>query len=336
VDTQLTQPGTTQNGNAPSTVVQIEPLRDLAPRPRRTLRQWLAWAWEQVYAVGMRADQDHVFMLAAGIAFNIITSLVPTLLVLLFVLGYVLDSDTVMHQLNQYASTYIVAQGYRDDLIQTLQAQVTALIQNRGVTGIVGIGGMLWAASALAASIRVGVNRVLRCREERNYLIYKLYDMGAIVTMGLLVFISVLLGPIMQLLMATSDRIGEILNVTGIEGFVSELISIATALLLFYIIFRYIPYQKQERHIIWIGTLTSTILWEIARQVFGFYLMEFKTFARIYGAYAFFATAAIWIYYSALVFLIAAEVAYHVKQSRWNARRLFNRIAVNGGNGKRE
>lgn len=333
MDTQLSKPDTIQNGSTAAKQVTLEPIRELIPRQRRSLRQWAVWLWEQIYAVGMRADQDHVFMLAAGVAFNIITSLVPMLLVILFVLGYVLDSDTVMHQLNQYASTYIVAEGYRDDIIRTLQAQVSALIENRGIAGIVGIGGMLWAASALAASIRVGVNRVLRCREERNYLVYKLYDMGAIISMGLLVFISVMLGPIMQLLMATSDRIGEFLNVTGIEGVVSELISIATALLLFYIIFRYIPYQKQERHIIWIGTLTSTILWEIARQVFGFYLMEFKTFARIYGAYAFFATAAIWIYYSALVFLIAAEVAYHVKQSRWNARRLFNRIAVNGGDG---
>ncbi len=308
-------------------------LQHLVPRQRRSGRQWLKWLWDQVYAVAMRSDEDHIFMLAAGVAFNIITSLVPMLLILLFALGYILDSETVMEQLRTYASTYIVAEGNRADIILTLQSQVSALIENRGVAGLIGFGGLLWTASALAASIRVCINKVLRCREERHYLIYKLYDMTSIAAIGLLVFISVLLGPILQLVTATSDRIGDLLNLAGFEWIVTEAVSAATALLLFYIIFRYMPYQRQSRHIIWIGTLTSTVLWEIARQVFGFYLMEFKTFARIYGAYAFFATAALWIYYSALVFLIGAEVAYHIKQSRWNARRQFERIAMGDRNG---
>ena len=67
---------------------------------------------------------------------------------------------------------------------------------------------------------------------------------------------------------------------------------------------------------------------EFARLLFRYYLLEFTTFSRIYGAYAFFSSAIFWLYYSALVFLLGAEVAYHVKQSRWNARRLFNRIAT--------
>jgi len=269
-------------------------------------------------------------MLAAGIAFNIITSLVPTILVLFFILGYVLDSNTILNELNRYAEVYVVAQGPREEILQQLQTQISSLVENRGIAGAIGIVGILWSASALATSIRVAMNKVFRCREVRNYLIYKLYDIIGIMLIGLLVFVSIITGPLLHLVVAISDRIGMALQLAGLEGLVTELINLAITLLLFYVIFRYVPYQRQERHIIWIGTLTSTALWELARYVFSFYLTEFGTLGRIYGAYAFFAAAALWIYFTALVFMIGAEVAYHVKQSRWNAQRIFNRISRNG------
>lgn len=269
-------------------------------------------------------------MLAAGIAFNIIIALVPTVLLILFVLGYVLDSATVVRQLNDYAGTFFVAPGFRDDIIETLRAQIDSIIRNRGIAGIFGFVGLLWTSSALATSIRVSMNKILRCREVRSYFIYKAYDISSIALIGLLVFISVLTGPVLQVLLATSDRIGEVLHLAGIEGLMTESINLAITLFLFWVIFRYIPYQRLERHIIWIGTLVSTALWGLARYVFSFYLAEFTTFSRVYGVYAFFAAAAFWLYYSSLVFLIGAEVAYHIKQSRWNARRLFNRISTNG------
>jgi membrane protein len=288
---------------------------------------WLRFVWRHLVEISLRTDEDHVFMLAAGIAFNIITALVPTILLLLFVLGYVLEQASIVHELNKWATTYIVAQGYRDDILLKLQAQISTIVRNRGVAGAIGVGGLLWSASALASSIRVSMNRVLRCRESRSYFIYKLYDFVAIVVIGLLVFLSIVTGPLLQLLMAATDKVGQFLHVAVIDTLISDVVSISSALLLFLVIFRYVPYQRQERHIIWIGTLTSTTLWVLARYIFSFYLTEFGTLGRIYGTYAFFAAAALWLYFSALVFLIGAEVAYHVKQSRWNARRLFNKIS---------
>lgn len=313
-----------------------EPLvKNLQERWHRT-RDWLKWLWNHIVTISFRADDDHVFMLAAGIAFNIITSLVPTILLLFFILGYVLDSNMILRELTRYAEVYIVAQGPREEILTQLQAQIASLVENRGIAGTIGIAGILWSASALAASIRVAVNKVLRCREVRNYFIYKLYDIVGIMLIGLLVFISVITGPLLHLVMAVSDRIGGAIQFGGLDGIVSELINLVITLFLFYVIFRYVPYQKQERHIIWIGTLTSTALWELARYTFSFYLTEFGTLGRIYGAYAFFAAAALWIYFTALVFLIGAEIAYHIKQSRWNARRIFNRISRDEEKGKEE
>jgi membrane protein len=310
----------------------VEQAMPLSKQIMAKLHRWMElslWVWRNILRIAFRTDEDHVFMLAAGIAFNFITALVPTVLLMFFILGTLLNTDqeTVMRQLNETVRNFNVSAGNRDDILGSLQTQINSLIANRGIAAIFGITGLVWAASALATSIRVAINKILRCREVRHYLIYKLFDISTIALIGLLVFVSILLGPLLGVLMATSDRLGEVLHLDQLEAFVTESINFVTSLLLFFTIFRYMPYQKQSRLIIWVGTVVSTALWQIARYVFSFYLAEFGTFSKIYGAYAFFATTAFWLYYSALVFLIGAEVAYHIKQSRWNARRLFNRIS---------
>ncbi|MCB0713834.1 MAG: YihY/virulence factor BrkB family protein [Ignavibacteriae bacterium] len=293
----------------------------------RTLRDWFVWLWKNIWQIALRSDGDHIFLLAAGIAFNIAIALVPTVLILLFVLGYLLNPDTVAVQLNTYLDRFLISAGQQQQIIELIRTQVSSIVENRGIAGALGFFGLLWTSSALASSIRVGVNNIMRCREERFFLIYKLYDMMTIFLIGLLVFISILLGPMLQVVASLNEKIVESIPIINLDWFVSETLNLVIAIILFFVIFRFTPYQKQRYTIIMTGTLISALLWMVARLVFTLYLAEFKTFSRVYGAYAFLAASAFWIYYTALVFVIGAEVAYHVKQSTWNARRTFHRIA---------
>lgn len=293
----------------------------------QTLGDLFRWMWENVWQIALRSDADHIFLLAAGIAFNIAIALVPTILILLFVLGYVLEPDQVALQLNTYLDQFIISSGSQAQIIELVRSQISAIVENRGIAGVLGFLGLTWTSSALASSIRVSVNNILRCREEKFFLIYKLYDIMTIALIGLLVFLSVLVGPLLQILAGLNERLSEQVPLLDTDWIVSESISFGVALLLFFVIFRFTPYQKQRYTVILSGTVVSAFLWMLARLVFSFYLAEFRTFSRVYGAYAFFAASAFWVYYAALVFLIGAEVAYQVKQSTWNARRTFHRVA---------
>lgn len=293
----------------------------------RTVRSWLKWLWENIWQIALRSDSDHIFLLAAGIAFNIAIALVPTILILLFVLGYVLDPDQVAVQLNTYLDRFLVSSGSQADIIELVRVQVNSIVANRGITGTLGLVGLLWTSSALASSIRVGMNNILRCREQKNFLIYKLYDILTIILIGILVFVSILIGPLLQILVSINEKIEAAIPIVNLDWFVSESINLVLALLLFWVIFRFMPYQRQGKTVIIVGTFTSALLWVLARIFFTLYLSEFRTFSRVYGAYAFLAATAFWIYYTALVFVIGAEIAYHVKQSTWNARRIFHQIA---------
>lgn len=295
----------------------------------RTIGAYLRWLWDNIWQIGWRADGDHVFLLAAGIAFNMAISLVPMILVLLFVLGYVLEPDQVAEQLRVWLDQFIVSPGSQAEIIELVRDQISSIVANRGIAGVLGFIGLTWTASALASSIRVAVNQILRCREVKFFLIYKAYDILTIALLGLLVFASIVVGPLLQILAGINERLTEAIPIDNIDWFLSEGISFGVAAILFFVIFRFTPYQRQPYVVIISGTIVSAALWMLARLVFGIYLEEFRTFSRVYGAYAFLAAGAFWIYYTALVFLIGAEVAYHIRQSAWNARRTFHRIAEN-------
>lgn len=293
----------------------------------QTVGDLLRWMWDNIWQIALRSDGDHIFLLAAGIAFNMAIALVPTVLILLFVLGYVLEPDQVALQLNIWLDKFIISSGSQAQIIELVRSQITSIVENRGIAGILGFVGLTWTASALASSIRVSINNILRCREEKFFLIYKAYDIMTIALLGLLTFISIVIGPILQVIAGLNERITDEIPIAHIDWFLSEGISFVIAFLLFFVIFRFTPYQKQKYTVVLTGTIVSALLWMLARIAFNFYLAEFRTFSRVYGAYAFLAASAFWIYYTALVFLIGAEVAYQVRQSTWNARRTFHKIA---------
>ncbi len=57
-----------------------------------------------------------------------------------------------------------------------------------------------------------------------------------------------------------------------------------------------------------VSALMATIFWEIARQIFGYYLAHAAALDRVYGAYLFLVAVVLWIYYSSLMFILGAEI----------------------------
>jgi membrane protein len=69
------------------------------------------------------------------------------------------------------------------------------------------------------------------------------------------------------------------------------------------------PVVKIHKRSVAIGAMWASIFWVAAKILFGIYLSKFTTFSRIYGAYALGIVVAFWIYYSAAVFILGAEIA---------------------------
>jgi membrane protein len=58
-----------------------------------------------------------------------------------------------------------------------------------------------------------------------------------------------------------------------------------------------------------IATLAVTIAWEAARWIFTAYVLTFGTYGNLYGSFGAGIAALVWIYYSAVIFVLGAELA---------------------------
>jgi membrane protein len=57
-------------------------------------------------------------------------------------------------------------------------------------------------------------------------------------------------------------------------------------------------------------------MWEVAKQLFGWYVLHLGTFSILYGSLSALAIFFIWIYYSSVILLLGGEVAFFLEEER--------------------
>ena len=96
-----------------------------------------------------RFNGDHCFLLSSGIAFALLLSLIPLLLLVLALIGTYLFSDQeVLNHISEYLK----------DMFPSLDLRITEsileIVQDRRIVGILGIGGLLWTSTWIFSSLR--------------------------------------------------------------------------------------------------------------------------------------------------------------------------------------
>lgn len=266
------------------------------------------------YSKGLykRIDDHHVFLFAGGLAFSIFLCIIPFVLIIFAVLGNILDSSYVQFQINTLIETIIPYSRYSEFVKKIIFNRINEVIEYRNIAGIIGGFGLLFAASSLFSSMRTILNKVYGVEIDVNILIAKLRDFALVFMVIIIFFLTTISMPTVDLL---REKAGE-WTVLGFlsSGLFSHLIFSLLSLLLIFIVFSVlyftVPLRKLGRKSTFMSAIWAAILWEAAKQLFGYYLYNFATFNRIYGAYALVVVVAFWIYYSSVVFIIGAEIGY--------------------------
>ena len=110
-------------------------------------------------------NDDNGFFLSSGIAFNILITLFPFILLLLALVGtYLYNDQEVLNHIRAY---------FRD-VAPTVDPKITGnlmdLIQNRRIVGILGFVGLLWTSTWVFSSFRIALNIVFRAKKSRGMM----------------------------------------------------------------------------------------------------------------------------------------------------------------------
>lgn len=257
-----------------------------------------------------RIDEHHLLLLSGGLAFSLFVCIIPLTLILFWILGNFLDSAEVAVQVNTLIDTIIPYDEYAEFVKNVIYQRITEVVEFKNVAGIIGIAGLFIAASGFFSSIRTILNKVFGTDIDINYFLGKLRDFALIISVIMVFLLTTLSFPLLEVLRSLTDEIPylEFLQHGIFKSLFTAIISLSIIWFLFLIMYITIPIKKIRKRSALVGALWAAILWEAAKQLFGYYINNFPTWGRIYGTYALLVVVAFWIYYSAAVFIIGAEI----------------------------
>ncbi len=245
------------------------------------------------------AYEDNVFFLASALTFDALVASLPFVLLTLGVLGYVVHgTHDPISSVHAIVDRFLPLQaGARDPLAPAEQALVVAA-ESRRQLSVLGIPLFLWFSTRFFGAVRAGLNEVFDTEESRPWLVGKLVDLVLV-----LVSLAVLVANTVEgFMLGTAAWPARLLRRT---------LSFLLGGILFYAIYTMAPGRGVRRKTAVLAATVAALAFELARFLYGIYLAEFATVDRLFSNANVIGIALllVWMYYTAVVFLLGGEVA---------------------------
>ncbi|MDZ4278371.1 MAG: YihY/virulence factor BrkB family protein, partial [Dehalococcoidia bacterium] len=176
---------------------------------------------------------------------------------------------------------------------------------------VVGLVGMAWAASAMFGALRRSLNIAFDASTPRPVVQQKLVDLAMVLGLGALLGLSIAGTAVLRTLRELSDdNLGPLSEGTGFLWSVPPLLLPAVfSFFVFALVYRYVPNAPTRFRSVWPGALLATVLFELLKNGFAIYVANFSNYAGAYGALGGILLFLLWVYLTANILLIGAELA---------------------------
>jgi len=295
-----------------------------------TLSQWIC----VLRGVGATAERANLALISAGVAFFGLMAVIPGIAAVVAFVGLFGDPAWIGQQINAFGGVA------PDAVVSIIHDQVTRLLDQRG--GTLAFGALfnlvlaLWSAVQGTRWVLMALTAVNRRAEKRRAIgRYLAAGMFTLYGLGLSVLAILLMGVAPLLLAFVNIESGVEVLLLGLRWPVLGGAAVAVALILY----RWGPRRRPPPwRWLWPGAVITPIIWLLASTALTFALREFPGFGAAYGSLASVVALLLWLYITALVFLLGgalnAELEFFA-QGRSSApvtgdETIEPRIAANG------
>lgn len=266
--------------------------------------------WRLAVNVYKEMGDDHVGLIAAGVAFYGLLAIFPGIVAGMAIAGLVMDPNAVVTQLDS------LSRFLPQEAAQIVIDQATAVAGSEsgglGLAAIFGILVALYSASKGVTSLMDGLNVAFEVEERRGLVKYYLtafvLTLGLIVGFLLIVAILALLPVILAFL-----RFGDLTQtIVSLVRWPVVLAVLATGLAVLY---RYAPSRGPVPwHWITPGAAAACVLWLIGSVIFAIYVQNFGAYNETFGALGGVIVLLTWLWLSAFIVLMGAEVDSEIER----------------------
>jgi YihY family inner membrane protein len=258
-------------------------------------------------------SKNHALLLAGGIAYNLLLSIVPLLTVLLVGLTHVLDRQHLLDIVRGQLSLLIPTQG------QAITDQVALLIDNADVIGGIGILVLLffssWAFKILEGALAIIFARS-KSRRNRGFWMSALLPYIWIVVIGVGLFALTATVGLLETLSETDLHLfGIVLSLGAAPAMLLKVAGFITEVMLFTAVYRVLPITEVSFKRALAGGVAAAVLWDSLRRVLMVYFAKISMVSVVYGSLATVIIVLLTLEFAALIILFGAQVISEIQHS---------------------
>ncbi len=254
-------------------------------------------------AVARKFRDNKGLLLASGVGYNTLLSVVPLFIVLMFVLSTFFEEAVLIEVINR--ELRFVVPGHADWLTDS----IARIVDERNVAGTISFLAVLFFSSIAFRTFESAMEVIFETKPNRHFLVSVLIPYGFIALIGLSLVALAIVGFILEMLAGrTLHLLHFSYTVPEISGTVVYLASFAGLFLLFTALYKIIPASRIGTGRAMIGALFAAVLWETVRHFINWYFANISVLNVVYGSLTTVVIALLSMEIAAVIVLFGAQV----------------------------
>lgn len=268
----------------------------------------LKQVWLLIKTAFIAWQDDYAQSMGAALAYYTMFSIAPLLLIAISIAGLVFGEDAARGEIAGQLQRLLGEQGaiVVEALVQSVNKPTESW-----VTTFIGVGLVMIGATSVFGELQNALDRIWRVTEKQEIggflyaLQSRLLSFGMVLGVGFILMVSLILsaglsalGKWWSPLFAGWETAAHFANIG---------LSFTLTTGMFALIFKIMPRVRIEWYEVWIGAAITAIMFTLGQFLIGFYIGT-SGVASSFGAAGSLVALLVWVYYSAQVFLMGAEL----------------------------
>jgi membrane protein len=253
---------------------------------------------------------------AAALTYYGVLSIFPALIALVSIVGLVFDPARITKALTDVVSSIGPASA-----VETFKGPIESITQSSGTAGImlvVGIAAALWTASGYVGAFMRAANVIYEVEEGRS--IVKLRPLQMLVTLLLVLLLALVLVAVV-LTGPLADAVGSAVGLGSAAVTAWDIAKWPVLLAVVVVMIALLYYASPNAKLgglksIFPGAALAIVIWLIASAAFAFYVANFGSYNKTYGALGGVIIFLVWLWITNVGILLGAELNAEREGSR--------------------
>lgn len=252
-------------------------------------------------------QRDECTVRAAAIAYRALFSIFPLVLLLFTLSSTLLARPEIRTEVVSFLIRKLQAPGLAADVIQA----ANQALEKSGAVGILALAGLIWGGSGIFSTVDYALNAAWGVEKQRPFIRRQLLGLGMALAVALLFLLSVAGAAAYRVSGLAAHPWEATWSGRAVAKAAGAMLPTVFGFLMFLVLYIVLPNTRVSLVAAGIGALVADVLWQITNLVYTVYVSHLAQgrYSVIYGPFGAIILFMIWIYLSAVILLIGAELA---------------------------